>query len=91
MDTIKELYKPSMEELTKMHKQIMGLVTWKLNQLAGDYNSKKPIKTSDIKDCWEIVKTEKNEPTKVSKVDGEIDTGPATIVIVSDVQDLLQG
>jgi hypothetical protein len=27
MDTIKELYKPSMEELTKMHKQIMGLVT----------------------------------------------------------------
>lgn len=71
---LKELYKPTLQELSKMHEAIMHIIKSKLFSLAqkvskdenGNIILPKDLNLKELKIIWEIIKAEKWEPIKIS-------------------------
>ena len=90
IQTIKELYKPSMDELALLHQAVMGLIKYSVNQMSAKATNKEDLSIKDLAKLWEMMKAEKLEPTKVGKLDAEgIQTGPAVIIVSPDVADII--
>lgn len=77
-EELKEYYKPSMEELWDMHKQLVQLSKAKINTMTRTMKEKlewKRIKDDvsikDIKTLWDMVKAEKNEPTSYMRTESD--------------------
>lgn len=87
---LKELYKPSAEELGDIHKALMQLIKYGVNSLWQRAKKKEILNPKEIKDYWEMMKAEKLEPTKVNKLDAEgIQNGPAVIIVGEKVSWIL--
>lgn len=63
-EELKAFYKPSTQELAKMHQQVIQLISSKLEKMLIEGGS-----MQDLAKIWEILKIEKGEPTKVEKSD----------------------
>lgn len=88
-DVIK-LYKPNEEELAWIHKRLMDLVKYQLNRLTEQAKAKKDLDVRELKTLREMLKAEKFEPTRVSKLDADnISSGQATIIISDSIKDLI--
>jgi len=71
-EVLAEYYKPTLDELWTMHKQIIQLSKAKINEMTNiAKNKQRGIKVNDIKVLWDIIKVEKNEPTSYVRSDNE--------------------
>lgn len=68
---MKELYKPSLEELAGMHKTVIQLIYAKLEKMLEEGGS-----MQDLAKIWEILKVEKWEPTKYVQQDSKTTITP---------------
>lgn len=94
MDEIKEeikaKYRPSDEELGAMMLSVVNLMKYWLNWLTTKATKKEWFDPRELKHYWEMVKAERLEPTKINKLTAEwIDNNSATIIVVSDLWQLL--
>lgn len=91
--TIKEvaaLYKPTQEELSEMHKDLMDAMRYAMITIKKRSKKKEILNFKEIKAYREMLKAEKLEPTKVNKLDAEgIQSWPAVIVVAAEIKDLL--
>ena len=67
-----ETYKPDIQELWKYHKLIMWIVAKKLVSMAKKEKEADDIFVWDIEKLRKMIKTEKNEPTVVTRSTGEM-------------------
>ena len=84
-----ETYKPDIQELWKYHKLIMWIVAKKLVSMAKKEKEADDIFVWDIEKLRKMIKTEKNEPTVVTRSTGEMKFIPISDEDKKKVDDLL--
>lgn len=90
VQTMKEIYKPTAEELWVMHKALIWLMTYGIQSMNQRASRQEILNPKEIKDYWDMLKWEKLEPTRVSKVDGEFTNNwPAVIRVSTKVNNII--
>lgn len=62
-----EYYKPDIQELWQMHRLLIQLTKWIINDFVKKYNSAENMTIKDLKILREMIKCEKWEPIRVDK------------------------
>ena len=84
-----ETYKPDIQELWKYHKLIMWIIAKKLVSMAKKEKEADDIFVWDVEKLRKMIKTEKNEPTVVTRSTGEMKFIPISDEDKKKVDDLL--
>ncbi len=74
-------YKPNTKQLEKFHELIMLTIWKKILSLTSKDKDADDIYTKDIETLWKMVKTEKWEPTSISKDEWAWKSEPITIIL----------
>jgi len=89
IEEMKELYKPSEEELSEMHQAIMNIMKGSINQMSAAIQQQQPVNYKALKSVREMMKAEKKEPSRYNHLEQEGTDAPAVIMVTPTVLNLM--